>query len=122
MFKFLAARLATLPSRHLIPGMAVDKPKAKKGSVSSTRDPAKGVELKSASEVEMEGTEETKDAEKAKESSEPKGDAGEKRPHTPRSGLVLRSAEEVQRKKEIQVMRHLMAFPQMRKMSSWPRT
>ena len=28
------------------------------------------------------------------------GDAGEKRPHTPRSGVVLRSAEEVQRKDE----------------------
>ena len=42
--------------------------------MSSTRDPAKGVELKSASEVEMEGIEkETKDAENAKESSEPKG-------------------------------------------------
>ena len=67
--------------------VAVDEPKAKKGSVSSTRNPAKGVELKSASEVEMEGIEEeTKDAEKAKESFEPKGDAGEKRPHTPRSG------------------------------------
>ena len=78
------------------PGMAVDEPKAKKGSVSTTQDPAK---MKSASEVEMEGVEgEINGAEKAKESSEPKGDAGEKRPHTPRSGLVLRSAKEVQKK------------------------
>ena len=72
------------------PGMAVDGPRAKKGSMSSTRDPAKGVELKSASEVEMEGIE--------KESKGAEGDAGEKQPHTPRSGLVLKSAEEVPKK------------------------
>ena len=101
--------------------MAVDELKAKKGSVSTTRNPAKGVELKLASEVEMEGVEEeTHGAEKAKESSEPKGEAGEKRPHTPRSGLVLKSAEEVLQK--IQVRRHLMATPRKGKTSSWLRT
>ena len=42
--------------------------------------------------------EETKAAERAEETSESKGDAGEKRSHTPRSGLVLKSAEEVQMK------------------------
>ena len=81
------------------PGTAGDEPKAKKGSMSSSREPVKGIELKSASEVAMEDVEkDTQTAEKAKGSSESRSDTVEKRPHTPRSGLVLKSAEEVQMK------------------------
>ena len=40
------------------PEAGVDEPKAKKGSVSSTKDPPKGIELKPASEVVKETAEE----------------------------------------------------------------
>ena len=79
------------------PEASVDEPKAKKGSVASTKEPTKGIELKSASEVAKESAvEETKAAGKAEETSKAEKEKGEKKLHTPRSGLVLKSSEEVQ--------------------------
>ena len=40
------------------PEVGVDEPKAKKGSVASTKEPPKGIELKPASEVAKESAEE----------------------------------------------------------------
>ena len=79
------------------PEASVDEPKTKKGSMASTKEPPKGIELKSASEVAQESAKEgTEAAGKAEEASKAEKEEGEKRPHTPRSGLVLKSAEEVQ--------------------------
>ena len=56
-----------------------------------------GIELKPASEVAKESAEEgTKAAGKAEETSKAEEEKGEKKPHTPRPRLVLKSAEEVQ--------------------------
>ena len=68
-----------------------DEPKAKKGSIASTKEQSKAVELKRASEVAGEKTE--KDATDAAKVEDV--EKSEKRPHTPRSGLVLKTSEEV---------------------------
>ena len=55
------------------PGTAVDEPKAKKGGVSSSREPTREVELKPASEVAKESAEGgAKAAERVKEPSKAK--------------------------------------------------
>ena len=71
-----------------------EEPKAKKGGIASGTEKVKPVELKPASEVSKASLEKTeKDAGRA---GEPADDKSEKRPHTPRSGIVLKKAEEVQ--------------------------
>ena len=73
-----------------------EEPKAKKGGIAKDSGKAKPVELKTASEVSKASQEKAdKDAGRAGEPAEEKS---EKRPHTPRSGIVLRSAEEVQQR------------------------
>ena len=73
-----------------------DEPKAKKGSVASAKEQVKTVELKPASEVSKATQDEgAKDAAKAEAAAEAKEEKSEKRPHTPRSGLVLKTSEEV---------------------------
>ena len=70
-----------------------EEPKAKKGSIASGSEKVKPVELKPATEVSTASPEEKgEDARKARASAE----ESEKRPHTPRSGIVLKKAEEVQ--------------------------
>ena len=73
-----------------------DEPKAKKGSIASTKEQSKAVELKPASEVAKEKTEkDATDAAKVEATVEADAEKSEKRPHTPRSGLVLKTSEEV---------------------------
>ena len=73
-----------------------DEPKAKKGSVASTKEQSKAVELKPASEVAKEKTEkDATEAAKVEATVEADIEKSEKRPHTPRSGLVLKTSEEV---------------------------
>ena len=71
-----------------------EEPKAKKGSIANGTEKVKSVELKPASEVSKASLEKAeKDAGKAGAPAEEKS---EKRPHTPRTGIVLKRAEEVQ--------------------------
>ena len=73
-----------------------DEPKAKTGSVASTKEQPKAVELKPASEVSKAHQDEgAQDAAKAEATAEAKDEKSEKQPHTPRSGLVLKTSEEV---------------------------
>ena len=51
--------------------------------------------MKPASEVSKAAHEAAKDAGKAETTTEVQGEKSEKRPHTPRSGLVLKTSEEV---------------------------
>ena len=71
-----------------------DEPKAKKGSIANATGKVKTIELKPASEVSKASRE--KSVEGAGKADEPATGKSEKRPHTPRSGIVLRKAEEVQ--------------------------
>ena len=71
-----------------------EEPKAKKGSIASGPEKAKPVELKPASEVSQASHEKSvKDAGRA---DVPAVEKSEKKPHTPRSGIVLKPAGEVQ--------------------------
>ena len=73
-----------------------DEPKAKKGSMASAKEQPKAVELKLASEVSKAHQDVgAEDAAKAKATAEAKDEKSEKRPRTPRSGLVLKTSEEV---------------------------
>ena len=71
-----------------------EEPKAKKGSIASGSEKVKPVELKPATEVSTALPEET---EKGVKGAKTTAEESEKRPHTPRSGIVLKKAEEVQR-------------------------
>ena len=76
--------------------IGADEPKAKKGSVASTKEQSKAVELKQASEAAKEKTEkDATDAARVEATVETEVEKSEKRPHTPRSGLVLKTSEEV---------------------------
>ena len=71
-----------------------EEPKAKKGGIASGTEKVKPVELKPASEVSKASLEKAeRDAGRV---GEPADEKSEKRPHTPRSGIVLKKAEEVQ--------------------------
>ena len=71
-----------------------EEPQAKKGSIASGSERVKPVELKPATEVSTAmPTEKEKGVKGARTTTE----ESEKRPHTPRSGIVLKKAEEVQR-------------------------
>ena len=64
--------------------------------MASAKEQTKAVELKPASEVSKAQQDEgAKDAAKAAATAEAKEEKSEKRPHTPRSGLVLKTSEEV---------------------------
>ena len=63
-----------------------EEPKAKKGGIAGGKETVKPVELKSASEV----------SKVSGRAGVPADERSEKRPHTPRSGIVLKKAEEVQ--------------------------
>ena len=71
-----------------------EEPQAKKGSIASGSEKVKPVELKPATSVStaMQSRKE-KDVQEARTTAA----ESEKRPHTPRSGIVLKKAEEVQR-------------------------
>ena len=71
-----------------------EEPKAKKGGIAGEKEKTKPVELKPASAVSQVSQEQ-----KASDAGRAEGAApeeSEKRPHTPRSGIVLKSAEEAQ--------------------------
>ena len=71
-----------------------EEPQAKKGSIASGSENVKPVELKPATSVSTAvPSKKEKDEPEAKTTTE----KSEKRPHTPRSGIVLKTAEEVQR-------------------------
>ena len=71
-----------------------DEPKAKKGGIASATDKVKSIELKPASEVSKASRE--KCVEGAGKAGESTAEKSEKKTHTPRSGIVLKTAEEVQ--------------------------
>ena len=71
-----------------------EEPQAKKGSIASGSEVVKPVELKPATSVSTaEPSKKEKDVQEARTTTE----GSEKRPHTPRTGIVLKRAEEVQR-------------------------
>ena len=76
-----------------------EEPKPNKWSSFVSSDPEKGMESKPTQDVEMKDVEEVsmEKTEEVQEASKRTDDAGEKRPHTPRSGVVLKSAEAVKR-------------------------
>ena len=71
-----------------------EEPQAKKGSIASGSERVKPVELKPATDV---STAMPTGKEKGVKEARTTTEESEKRPHTPRSGIVLKKAEEVQR-------------------------
>ena len=72
-----------------------DEPKAKKGGIASGMEKVKPVELRPASVASQ--TVQEKAEKDAGRAADPAEEKSEKRPHTPRSGIVLKTVEEVQR-------------------------